>query len=179
MSRANDLRTIRGGLGRDQRSKATADRFLPDDASLPDQERKDLRDLYAAPMPEGDYLLAFVRDKTQRNFDKDSFLIEMEVVEGDQSGRRLLFPVPRLPKRQRRPNFAYVRLFVACTGQRAPKDLWRRRPRNFMGGCRFRAHVQTVKRDSRGEQIPAQLQYSRVGSILERVEGTPPCLQRP
>lgn len=151
-----------------------ADREPP---PLPPEDERDLRDLYAAPLPEGEYIVGFISDQRQSNFGKDSYKILMEVTEGAESGRRILFPVPCIPNKKRpRPNFKYCATWVACTGRRPPKDLWKRRPRNFMKDCVFRASVSTVTKDSKGAIRPIQLRYSRIDQILERVAGTPPCL---
>ena len=151
--------------------------YLSDDAPLPEETESDPRDLYSAPIEEAEYVVAYIRDRRKKAFDKESFLIEMEVIEGPNAGRRILFPVPCLPERTRpRPGFSYVRLFVTCTGRRPPKDLWRRRPFNFMSGCIFRARIRDVIKGPRGEEQPVELHCSRVEKIIERIEGTPPCL---
>lgn len=151
-----------------------ADREPP---PLPPEDERDLRDLYAAPLPEGEYIVGFISDQRQPNFGKDSYIIIMEIAEGAESGRRILFPVPCIPNKKRpRPNFKYCATWVACTGRRLPQNLWLRRPGNFMKDCLFRVCVTTVKKNSKGNDRPTQLYYSKIDRILERVAGTPPCL---
>lgn len=144
---------------------------------LPSDEEPDPRDPYSTLIPAGAYDVGFLKAERQRNFGKSSNLIFMRILDGPEADRVILFPVPCIPEGSPpRPNFKYSQLWVACTDRRPPRDLWRRRPKNFMSGCCFRVSVCTVTNDSRGELRPDQLHYSRIEKVLKRIAGTPPCL---
>jgi hypothetical protein len=145
---------------------------------LPPEDERDPKDPYATLLPEAaEYTVAFVSDQRKDDYGNEKYNILMEIAEGPERGRRIHLFTPPIPKKKSpRPNFKYCAIWVACTERRPPKDLWKRRPRNFMKDCLFRVSVTTVKKNSKGFDQPTQLHYSKVDRILERVAGTPPCL---
>jgi hypothetical protein len=84
-----------------------------------------------------------------------------------------------VPPKDRRPTplWDISKAYSVATRLRPPTDLGRRRPRTFLADCHFRVRVVAVTKDAHGVPRAREASYSRVKYLIERVEGTPPCLQ--
>lgn len=132
-------------------------------------------------LPPGEYTLAFL-DETKffhPIWKRVVWNISMKIMdEGAHFGKLIPYYLNAIPKKERpKPGRYITSAFLIAAEMRPPKDLWRRRPSWFMGGCAFRARVRTSKRDSHGVELPEAGHKSKVECLLERVAGTPPCLR--
>ena len=136
-------------------------------------------DDYFPQIPPGEYEVGYVRAKRLPMWGRPRWAITFQVVkDGPAFGTHLVLWVPAVPKGKRpSPGMAMASLYVIATGLPPPRDLWRRKPREILSDCYFRARVVMARRDSRRVERPEAASYSKIECLLERTAGTPPLLR--
>ena len=144
-------------------------------------DRIDPRDLFAAPIPPGEYVAVFVAQEKRATMFRNAsakWLVRLRISEGVHAGRELLYAVPVLPLKKRpHPGSKMSALFCAVIGGRPWKDLPKRSPKNLLEGCNLLVEVVTVDTDAGGKPRDKGLHYSKVSKVIKRLEGTPPCIR--
>jgi hypothetical protein len=136
-----------------------------------------MEELCEALLPEGEYEVMLVSEERIFFFNRRLWRCLWRVVEGDHAGAEstMWLNIPGKSDSVRRGH-AVAQAYVVATGRRPPRDLNRRRPSSYLGGCVFRARVRTVRRDMHGIKWPEKASYSKVNHLIETTAGTPPCL---
>jgi hypothetical protein len=132
-------------------------------------------DLCEALIPPGDYHVGLVGEKRVLWFRRPTWVLAFALTEAPHLGivLPLWLRIPE-PHEKIRPSHALAAAYVVATGRRAPKDLARRRPSSFLGGCEFSARIRTVRHDIHGVERPEEASYSRVHFLIRRTAGSPP-----
>jgi hypothetical protein len=130
-------------------------------------------------VPPGEYQLAFVSERKVPMWGRPVWFVQMRIIDGGAHfGTTLPWPLNAIPEGKRpTPGWDISSAFAVATNRRPPKDLCRRRPKSFLGGCVFRARIRTIKKNSRGVELPPGAHHSRVDCLIERISGTPPYLR--
>ena len=64
------------------------------------------------------------------------------------------------------------------TDRLPPRDLRHVDPGDLYGNCTLAVRVQRIGKDARGRELPRSASYSAVAEVIERIDGTPPCMRR-
>ena len=136
-------------------------------------------DPYETLVPEDEYTVALVREARCIQFRRPTWETTWLIMD---SGRYFRLPVYcwwRIPDAGApvRPSLAFASAYSIATALRPPRDLARRKPFWFAGGCQFLARIRTVDHNSDGVKRPETASYSRLAFLIGRTAGTPPCIR--
>ena len=169
--------------GRKNQGKRNLDPRAEIDNALDDQAHP-----LSTLVPEGEYVLSFVKEELASNFGREVWFVTLQIAEGDYKDQRLLrfYNPPRKGVHLARSS-SLAQDFMEVTGLRPPSKGFR--PSELLDGVLVRAYVITVKdrppnkRDRerlRREkkkptriEIPSDQRYSRVDSIHGIIAGSP------
>lgn len=136
-------------------------------------ERPTRADDAEAPIPAGDYLIAYLGHELTFMFHTGKVFIRFRVVAGEQAGREIYRAFNVKMKNKRRfsvaQSSALYREFCTLSGRRERRDrINLSRLRNTV----IRGRVRVVTHDQKQRPLPSFLQYSVVGELLSLEAGT-------
>lgn len=148
--------------------------FAPQDA-----RDDDVEDALATLLPAGaQVVVAYVNARRQKMFKREVWVVRLRIMEGESEGRMVSWWMRALPAgRPVARGTAIATSYVAATGLRPPRDLWRKKPSYWLSDARFCVRTRQVRKDTHGVERPESASYSVVEAILGRMAGAPPALR--
>jgi len=131
-------------------------------------------------LPDGaEVVVGYIDAKKHTMFRRVMWLVTMQIVVGQHSGRRILWFLRALnPERRVTRSSALATSYTAATGLRPPSDLGRRHPRWWLSDAQYMVRTRQVRHDVHGLDRSEAASYSVVKAVLARVAGTPPAARR-
>jgi len=141
-------------------------------------KRREFPGLLETRVHPGVYVVGLVGDFEMRAWNRRICCLAFQIVEPVEY---LGLLVPRFATRLRATTLparrsTLYRDYTHVTGLKPPRHFHRLEPRTIYSDCRLKVLVGDVVKDSDGAELTGDLGYSVVRRIMERVEGTPPCL---